>query len=90
MTADREMPMFDPSVLDQFVERHPFSGAVYRPLGPERVRVTLGDRCGDFTRSGVWLAGDLKSVDPQLCRWVCGGLIFGRPQFGPACEDEGT
>jgi hypothetical protein len=55
---------------------HPFSGALYEQDGEGNVLVTDGDRRGTFTRKGVWISGELRECDPQLCGWV------GGPQIG--------
>lgn len=49
---------------------HPFSGAIYAGLGDGRVEVTKGDRRGVFDYRGFWLEGDLRTADPEMCRWV--------------------
>ncbi len=56
--------------------RHPFTGALYEPAGPGRVRVTSGERSGVFGTDGRWIEGDVEEADPQLCGWV------GGPQVG--------
>ena len=30
-------------------------------------------RRGSFTGEGVWLAGEIRSADPELCRWIQSG-----------------
>lgn len=55
---------------------HPFSGALYEQDGEGHVLVTDGDRTGTFTSKGVWISGELRECDPQLCGWV------GGPQIG--------
>lgn len=49
---------------------HPFSGAVYTELTNGRVEVRKGDRTGIFDFQGAWVEGELRSADPELCRWV--------------------
>ena len=54
--------------------RHPLSGAIYEEAGEDRVQVT--DRAGAtgvFTGDGAWVSGDLRSADPEVCRWVRSG-----------------
>ncbi len=55
---------------------HPFSGALYEQDGEGNILVTDGDRSGTFTRRGVWISGELRECDPQLCGWV-GGPMYG-------------
>lgn len=55
---------------------HPFSGALYEQDGEGNIVVTHGARTGTFTTKGVWLSGELRECDPQLCGWV------GGPQIG--------
>lgn len=49
---------------------HPFSGAVYAALGDGRVEVSSAGRRGIFDMVGAWVSGELRSADPELCRWV--------------------
>lgn len=54
--------------------KHPLSGAIYEEAGEDRVQVT--DRAGVvgvFTGDGKWIEGDLRSADPEVCRWVRSG-----------------
>ncbi|MGC8512012.1 MAG: hypothetical protein ACP5P1_03100 [Acidimicrobiales bacterium] len=53
--------------------RHPLSGAIYEEGDGGTVRVTKGDLSGLFSRNGQWLSGDLRSADPEMCRWVTSG-----------------
>jgi hypothetical protein len=53
-----------------FKLRHPFSGAVYEACTEDVVRVEVDGRWGDFDDHGNWLGGDLRSADPEMCRWV--------------------
>ncbi len=49
---------------------HPFSGAVYTGLEDGRVEVAKGKLRGIFDFRGSWVEGDLRTADPELCRWV--------------------
>lgn len=49
---------------------HPFSGAIYTGLENGRVEVAKGDLRGIFDFQGTWVEGDLRTADPELCRWV--------------------
>lgn len=49
---------------------HPFSGAVYTGLEDGRVEVRKGELTGIFDFRGSWVSGDLRTADPELCRWV--------------------
>jgi len=55
---------------------HPLSGATYEwaddGLGPVRVTDRQGVT-GRFDRDGMRLAGELVSVDPEMCRWIASG-----------------
>lgn len=50
--------------------RHPFSGALYDLAEDGAVVVEADGRSGRFDRDGNWLSGDLRSADPQMCRWM--------------------
>ena len=51
--------------------RHGFSGAVYTPDGPDRVRVTRPDGAvGLFDGIGRWIEGEVYDVDPEMCIWM--------------------
>ena len=54
--------------------RHPLSGAVYDLTEEGGVEVTTEDSSGVFDRNGVWISGDLRSCDPQMCNWVASGV----------------
>jgi hypothetical protein len=49
---------------------HPFSGAIYAGLSDGRVEVTKGEQRGIFDFRGSWISGELRTADPELCRWV--------------------
>lgn len=49
---------------------HPFSGAVYTGLSGGRVEVSKGDFRGIFDFHGAWVEGELRTADPEMCRWV--------------------
>ena len=49
---------------------HPFSGAVYTGLADGRVEVVKGELRGIFDFRGSWVSGELRTADPELCRWV--------------------
>ncbi len=55
--------------------RHPFTDALYEPVGDGTVMVTLHDRTGRFTSEGRWLDGELREADPHLCGWVAGRRV---------------
>ncbi len=51
--------------------RHPFdTEARYELLAEGTVQVTRGDQVGVFTGEGIWLSGDIREADPQVCNWV--------------------
>lgn len=53
--------------------RHPLSGAIYETDDEGNVMVTRAGMAGVFTGNGVWLKGELRHADPELCRWVKSG-----------------
>lgn len=54
--------------------KHPLSGAVYDLTEDGNVEVTTRDSTGVFDNNGVWISGDLRSCDPQMCNWVASGV----------------
>ena len=54
--------------------RHPLSGAVYDLTTDGAVQVTTDDSSGVFDKNGVWISGDLRSCDPQMCNWIASGV----------------
>ena len=67
---------------------HALSGAVYEwaedEIGPILVTDREG-REGRFTRNGVWVHGELRRADPELCRWIHSG---GRTAGGAASRSR--
>ena len=53
--------------------RHPLSGAIYELDDDGRVVVSGDGISGVFTGDGEWITGDLRVVDPEMCRWVRSG-----------------
>ncbi|MEM6709340.1 MAG: hypothetical protein AAF648_11190 [Pseudomonadota bacterium] len=50
---------------------HPFdTDTLYQVTEDGTIRVSNGNSVGIFTREGVYLSGDLRFADPQLCVWV--------------------
>lgn len=50
---------------------HPFeTDVLYQCDEDGNIRLTNGNSVGIFTREGVYLSGDIKHADPQLCVWV--------------------
>ena len=49
--------------------RHPLSGAIYG-LDGELVRVEKESGVGWFDGHGRWQRGQVRSADPELCRWI--------------------
>ena len=54
--------------------RHPLSGAVYDLTAEGEVSVTTEDSSGTFDKNGVWISGDLRSCDPQMCNWIASSV----------------
>jgi hypothetical protein len=53
--------------------RHALSGAIYELDDEGRVLVTRDGTSGTFTGDGVWIAGDLRTADAEMCRWIRSG-----------------
>ena len=55
--------------------RHALSGAIYEyaddGVGP--VLVSKDGAWGLFTANGVWVRGEIRMADPQMCRWIASG-----------------
>lgn len=50
---------------------HPFDPASrYELLEDGTIRISRGDLAGIFTSEGVYLSGDIRESDPQVCNWV--------------------
>ena len=50
---------------------HPFdTDTLYEVTDDGHIRLSNGNRVGIFTNEGVWVSGDIKHADPQLCVWV--------------------
>jgi len=50
---------------------HPFDQDTLYELGEDgNIRVSNGNRVGIFTTQGVYVSGDIRQADPQLCVWV--------------------
>ena len=54
--------------------RHPLSGAVYDITPEGVVRVSTDSSSGLFDPNGVWVEGDLRTCDPQMCNWLASGV----------------
>ena len=55
----------------------PHGSGVYAAVGNGHVEVEQGDRRGLFDGDGVWLEGELRTADPQMCRWVSTANLAG-------------
>jgi hypothetical protein len=67
---------------------HALSRAVYEWAPDDHGPVLVTDRHGSqgrFDRNGSWLSGDLRSADPELCRWIASG---GRAAGGPGSRSR--
>ena len=52
-------------------QTHPFdSETQYELLDDGTMRLTRGDQHGIFTGEGVYISGDIRQADPQLCVWI--------------------
>jgi hypothetical protein len=54
--------------------RHPLSGAVYAVTDEGTIRVTTDESSGLFDREGVWISGELRTSDPQMCNWLASSV----------------
>ena len=50
--------------------RHAFGNVAYSLTEDWLVRVNDGEKEGLFTSEGVWVSGELREADPQMCVWV--------------------
>ena len=51
--------------------RHPFDDEIkYDLLDDGNIQITHGDKSGIFTGEGVWISGEIRESDPQLCNWI--------------------
>ncbi len=50
--------------------RHPLSGAVYDQAGDDTIVVESNGRAGRFRSDGSWIDGEVRTADPELCRWI--------------------
>jgi hypothetical protein len=53
--------------------RHPLSDATYELDDGDVILVSKDGATGRFTPDGRWLGGDIRSADPELCRWIGSG-----------------
>ena len=60
--------------------RHPLSGVIYDIADDGTVVLEKDGRTGHFTTQGVYLDGDIKTADPQLCGWIGGVQLPSRHQ----------
>ena len=50
---------------------HPFDPeSRYELLEDGTIKLTRGDLLGIFTSEGIYLSGDMREADPQICNWV--------------------
>lgn len=50
---------------------HPFDPeSRYELLEDGTIKLTRGDLLGIFTSEGIYLSGDIREADPQICNWV--------------------
>ena len=51
--------------------KHPFdTESFYELMDDGTIQVSRGDLVGRFTSEGVFLSGEIRESDPQLCNWV--------------------
>lgn len=50
---------------------HPFAtDHLYELTEDDNILVTTGETNGLFTTQGIYISGELKQADPQICVWV--------------------
>jgi len=50
---------------------HPFdTDTTYELLADGNVRVSREGKAGIFTGEGIYVSGDIREADPQVCNWV--------------------
>jgi hypothetical protein len=50
---------------------HPFAtDHLYELTEDDNILVTTGETNGLFTNQGIYISGELKQADPQICVWV--------------------
>ena len=50
---------------------HPFDrDHLYEAAEDGNILVTAGERKGLFTNQGIYISGELRHADPQICVWV--------------------
>lgn len=55
----------------------PHGSGVYSAVGNGHVEVEQGGRRGLFDGDGGWIEGELRTADPQMCRWVSTANLAG-------------
>jgi hypothetical protein len=60
--------------------RHPLSGVIYDIADDGTIVLEKDGRTGRFTTQGLYLDGDIKTADPQLCGWIGGVQLPSRHQ----------
>jgi hypothetical protein len=60
--------------------RHPLSGVIYDIADDGTIVLEKDGRTGRFTKQGLYLDGDIKTADPQLCGWIGGVQLPSRHQ----------
>ncbi len=61
---------------------HPLSDAVYAAHGDGLVEVEKDGKHGVFDAGGVWVSGEVRAADPQMCLWVATAGIASRHAAG--------
>ena len=54
--------------------KHPLSGAVYDLTEDGMIKVPSEESWGLFDREGVWISGELRTSDPQMCNWIASSV----------------
>lgn len=50
---------------------HPFDpDSLYELTDEGTIRITRDGKTGFFTGEGIYLSGEIRSADPQLCNWI--------------------
>lgn len=70
--------------------RHPLSGSVYDMADDGLVVVEKDGQTGRFDRDGNWISGDIRTADPELCRWVSDPRAMTRQRQGTGAHENPT
>ena len=67
---------------------HALTRADYTLQDDGTIRVVDGDKWGRFDGEGYWLEGELRSCDPQMCRWLASGPLMAQHAARAAARQQ--